>query len=196
LPGNRFKFSSSKFYPLTSRRRKLLLWLQLQLRAHGLSDSEGEFDDPLKVEEKISESQPFQVQYQTSALSFGKSCQMKPYLYPQAGLSGDTLTWEIVGLDPALTYDLTVFGTGGGSDYLANSLSGVLDSEGDADWTAIVPTGDGRIVGSMNYNSQTPGIYGFQLYTADSAGVPEPSTFVLLALGLFGLGWFKWRRRA
>ena len=58
-------------------RHKVLL--RLQLRVDRLSDSEGEFGDPLKVEEKISKSQAFQVQYQTSAVSFAERCQMKPY---------------------------------------------------------------------------------------------------------------------
>ena len=37
---------------------------------------------------------------------------------------------------------------------------------------------------------------GFDVYTAVAAtSVPEPSTFVLAALGLLGLGWFGWRRK-
>jgi len=33
-------------------------------------------------------------------------------------------------------------------------------------------------------------------FTSPIPPIPEPSTFLIWALGLLGLGWFGWRRRA
>ena len=118
------------------------------------------------------------------------------YLYPQAGLSGNTLTWELAGLDLAKTYALTIFGTGGGSNYLANGSPGVVDAEGDADWAAVTPDAGLKIAGSFDFNGHTPGMYGLQLFTADSGGaIPEPATMCALGLAVAGLGGYVRRRR-
>lgn len=74
--------------------------------------------------------------------------------------------------------------------------SGGFDGQfSDANWTApIVISGIGAIslVEVFLYEGQIDGIT--IEYTAAAAPVPEPSTWLLMAAGLFGLGWMRKRR--
>src|SRR3989304_1944984 len=69
---SRSKFASS---PLRSRKYCLCIELRNQLLCH----SEGSFNDPLKIEQKITEGKSLQVQDEPPALPFGEGGQVEPY---------------------------------------------------------------------------------------------------------------------
>jgi hypothetical protein len=117
------------------------------------------------------------------------------YLYPSgATLTGPILDWQITGLTPNAAYSLAVFGDGGDSN-IANGVAGVEDGEGDWNWVSLTADGAGEISGTLTSATAIgPGIYGFQIQSVE-AGVPEPSTLVLAALGFAGLTFGRRRRR-
>lgn len=80
------------------------------------------------------------------------------------GVPGNTLVWELTGLNPARRYNLTLFGYNGGT-HTANGVppdGGALDADGDANWSGIGPDASGRIIGSL-YSTSEGAINGLQI---------------------------------
>ena len=98
--------------------------------------------------------------------------QEQAYIYNPA-LTSNHYDWELTGLVPNAHYMLTLFGNGG-STYtnIANSVAGVLDSEGDWNWSDITATSAGLITGrfATTGNNQVCGLFGLQLYTVPTSG--------------------------
>jgi len=98
--------------------------------------------------------------------------QEQAYIYCPA-LTSDHYDWELAGLVPNAHYMLTLFGNGGSSyTNIANSVAGVLDSEGDWNWSDITATSAGLITGrfATTGNNQVNGLYGLQLYKVPTSG--------------------------
>ena len=111
------------------------------------------------------------------------------YLYYPT-ITVNHFAWALTGLTPNAQYRLTMFGNGSYTyTNIANSVSGIPDSEGDWNWVNITANSSGVIAGnfSTSGNNQVYGLYGLQIQE-----IPEPS--VLGLLGLSGIGLMRRRR--
>ena len=128
---------------------------------------------------------------EASANSINALRSEEAYLY-NGVVTGDHYVWALTGLQPSAPYVLTFFGGGGnttGASNIGNGVSGIRDSEGDWNWTAINSDALGTISGTFTAPFPTLGIQGMQLEL-----IPEPGTLsLMLTAGLGGL--LGWRRR-
>ncbi len=96
----------------------------------------------------------------------GSLRQEQAYLYYPT-LTSNHYNWELTGLTPNAHYRMTQFCSGGSSyTNIANSVAGVLDAEGDWNWTDIPASATGVITGNLltTGNDDVQGLYGLQLY--------------------------------
>jgi len=134
-------------------------------------------------------------------------------IYEGGGGGSGFTTFTLTGLDPNLLYDVALYGqrtltadgverfTLGGADSATNSSStGVIDAlttdqqtRGNAAgdfirWTSIDPGADGTITIDVDpeFHGNLSNIAYLNAMRLEEA-VPEPSTFALSALALFGL---------
>ena len=99
------------------------------------------------------------------ATSGGNLREEQAYLYYPA-VTGNHYNWELAGLTANAHYRLTLFGSGGASyTNIANTVAGVLDTEGDWNWADIVADANGRITGNLltTGNNEVQGLYGLQI---------------------------------
>ena len=120
--------------------------------------------------------------------------------------TASNLNWAITGLLPGF-YDLRFYGdnTPGGFGYYTVDLNhNAADDTGEAIFTnntaefLSVSSLGGTITGHVNRPGSNTEWAGLQIrgtFVAEAEAVPEPSTFLLAALGLTGLGLVAWRRR-
>lgn len=123
----------------------------------------------------------------------GNLREEQAYIYYPGITATNYYDWELAGLTANAHYRLTLFGDGGASyTNIANSMAGVLDSEGDWNWVDITASPTGFITGQFatSGNNDIHLLYGLQLETI---AVPEPSSIALL--GLTSLGLIRRRRR-
>ena len=100
-----------------------------------------------------------------TGLTAGKLRQEGPYLYYPT-LTANHFNWELTGLTANAHYRLTLFGNGGSSyTNIANSVAGVMDTEGDWNWADIQASATGVITGNLltTGNNQTNSLYGMQI---------------------------------
>jgi MYXO-CTERM domain-containing protein len=138
----------------------------------------------------------------------GRLDLVRDYLFVDAGnVAGDlTADWTTSGLDPTHTYEMFAYGG------VARDMAMTVDLDGDGaldndtgrlvDATGllfgpITPDAAGNIIGRMaNGTGDAEGNWsGFQLRDITAAVIPEPSSVVLAALALLGLGLYGLRRR-
>ena len=104
-------------------------------------------------------------------VAFGNLRQEQAYVYSPT-LTASHYAWELTGLVPNAHYRLTLFGDGGSSyTNIANSVAGVLDAEGDWNWSDITADAAGVILGDFatSGHDQVNGLYGLQIETAAAA---------------------------
>src|SRR5262249_11279692 len=122
-----------------------------------------------------------------SGLTAGGGAQLRleqSYVYFPT-LTADHYAWQLTGLAANGTYRLTMSGTGqnGSTTNVANPVSGVLDADGDWNWTSLTANGSGEINGVYTAPSAPPGLFGLQLELIPPAIVtPEPGSLALLGL--------------
>ena len=123
--------------------------------------------------------------------------------------TSNSIFWQLSGLVPGNSYDLKMFGWSSntyiGTWAVTNpilSLDPALQTTGSiATFTTVVADGGGLISGSfakpVNALQNQTFWTGMQIQfeAVEANGVPEPSTFVLAALGLVGLSFVVWRKK-
>jgi len=115
--------------------------------------------------------------------------------------AGNSTTWSFTGLIPGNQYDIRFFGNLTGSNGSSPGYTVVggtvtaAPSNTDREALSVTATG-GQITGTSFIAGTNPEWTGIQIQgTFIAEPVPEPSAFVLAALGLAGLGLVAWRRR-
>ncbi len=114
---------------------------------------------------------------------------------------GGSENWSITGLIPGNVYDLRFYGNLNGLDASSPGytvVGGTVTTTGtNTDRQALAVTATGGVISGTAFQNGPNGEWtGLQIrgtFVADT--VPEPSTFVLAALGLAGLGIVALRRR-
>ena len=87
---------------------------------------------------------------------------------------------------PNSVYKLVFFGDAGnssGASNIANSVAGVLDSEGDWNWDSVTSDASGTILGTFTAPNPTLGLYGAQLEFVSSTPPSGYSTWATLHAG-------------
>ena len=101
--------------------------------------------------------------------------------------------WNLTGGEMAVDGTLSVsLGTNGGVNIAGGKLYVAGDQTGDLTHGGSVHNAVSATFGNYVLANSTA-LNGYTLF--EGAAVPEPSSFVLAALGLLGLGWFGVRRR-
>lgn len=105
-----------------------------------------------------------------------------------AGNSGQNPTFTISGLGTDTKIDVYVYGRS--QDFARMDFGGVIGTSGG--YFQDVPVVGGTVTGHMANNSTSVSVvYGLSIVTP----IPEPTTLVLLATGLFGLLCYAWRKQ-
>ncbi len=119
-----------------------------------------------------------------------------------------TVTFDLTGLSPNTEHEITIFSydrsANGGSisEWYEDAVGGaplvthtIVSSDPDsADFTLNMLSDDNGSIRIAATSNALVIFNGMSVAEMQSAGVPEPSTFVLAALGLLGLGWYGRRR--
>ncbi len=137
----------------------------------------------------------FSVLGTVSGYNNGGDALRSDYLFVRAGNADTQVDWEISGLSPGEIYEMFAYGGPGRSIVLTvdNTAETLTVGTTGALFADIEVDVDGLITGTAAGPNSEGNWSGFQLRQVSGSAVPEPSTWVLLALG--GLGFIGFARR-